>query len=394
MRPTVTPFHQTVQYRDISLLYSLLPLPSLSLYRNTLAELYPSASHKQLPAFPVNILPNSGSLVRDTSPTKSLYSSSPTNSLTMTTVGRRSPNLDSQMDAIAEDCTEDLTTPTVTPTETIPPTTLVSAPPTGPGRTSEPAYMRHGRTSLGANEPGFQRPGRTSVGGNETGFQRPGRTSVGGNETSFQRPGRTSVGSNETGFQRTSFGGNEALVYPIPVSSDEPPTYQQRPVTPGDDKRQRRTGASMLQTSFPSNAPAKNGLHQLLMSPNNQTKTTAPSNNHHVLLGMLQSPLSNTQQQDTNPVINRYSTQQPSQDLLGMAALVQIQQLANHVSTVLNNFGLPHVHQNNVFTVDHHGVRFQIHVAGNIQLRYVAGDMTQYQSLCSQLYSSLIPTTQ
>jgi hypothetical protein len=173
--------------------------------------------------------------------------------------------------------------------------------------------------------------------------------------------------------------------------------------------------------------PPKNGLHKLLMSApgsNNltNTKTTPPPSNNHLLLGMLQSPLSNSQQQQqqqqqqestrSNHIItseyinsstgNSFTTQQqqqhqqqqqlPSQDLLGMAALVHIQQLANHVSTVLNTYGLPHVHQNNIFTVDHHGVRFQIHVTRKIQLQYVAGDMTQYQSLCSQLYTSLTTT--
>ena len=367
--------------------------------RNTLAELYPS---KQMPAFPVNILPTSGALVRDLSPTKSLYGSSPTNSLV--SVGRRSPNLDSQMDAIAEDCTEDLATPTVTPTDTIPPATLVpdsSLTSSLRGADTTTSYPRHGgRTSLGANEPIFPRIGnRISVGGNEApAFQRTGRTSVGGGDapTAFQRTGRTSLSGNEAWHARTT--GN--------------PTYQQPMVPPGDDKRQRRTGASMLQSSSyqPNPAPAKNGLHQLLMSAgNNHLTKTTPSSNNHLLLSMLQSPLSNPQpqQREQNPnqlISSEYinsstgssynTTQQPSQDMLGMAALVQIQQLANHVSTVLNNFGLPHVHQNNVFTVDHHGVRFQIHVARNIQLQYVAGDMMQYQSLCSQLYSSLVPTTQ
>lgn len=167
----------------------------------------------------------------------------------------------------------------------------------------------------------------------------------------------------------------------------------------------------LLESELQGIAKTKNGLHQLLMSTNNQIKTapttTTTTNNHQVLLGMLQSPLSNSQQQETsnqpinsdygliyraNPLTNCNAPVIP--EIAGMAALVQIQQLANHVSTVLGNFGLQYVHQNNVFTVDHLGVRFQIHVAGNIQLQYVAGDMTQYQSLCSQLYNSLIPTTQ
>lgn len=300
------------------------------------------------------------------------------------------------MDAIAEDCTEDSATPTVTPTETVPPANLVS---TGGDsrlmsnlRSNDPGFSRHGRTSLGANDPIFQHPGRTSLSSNETVFQRTARTSVGSNEPPiFQRSDHTSL-------------SNEGLVYPRPgqTSSEQPPTYQ-RPVTPGSDKKQRRTGASMVQS------PAKNGLHQLLMAGNNQTKTMSTPPTSNLLLGMLQSPLSNppTQQEPQEQPINQplinseFINQQQSNNsntypshLLGMAALVQIQQLANHVSTVLNSYGLHHVHQNNVFTVDHRGVRFQIHVAGNIQLQYVAGDMTQYQSLCSQLYSSLVPTTQ
>lgn len=92
--------------------------------------------------------------------------------------------------------------------------------------------------------------------------------------------------------------------------------------------------------------------------------------------------------------INDYANAQ--HHLTAMAALMQIQQLSSHVSTVLGNFGIPfvHDHQDNVFTVHHHGVQFQIHVARNIQLQYIAGDTNQYQSLCSQLYSRLVPTTQ
>ena len=240
---------------------------TFSCCRNTLAELYPS---KQLPAFPVNVLPN-GSLVRDSSPTKPLYGS-PTNSLTMSSVGRRSPNLDNQMDAIAEDCTEDPITPTDTPTDTTPPVNFISEP------------VSH----LPAASSAVVSPARRN----------------GGNGGAGGGLGSNSIGSSNSSSSSSSNSSNE-------------PAYAR----PG-----RRLG--------------------------------------RVGMGA------------------------------GTAALLQIQQLANHVSSVLSNFGVPHVHQNNVFTVDHHGVRFQIHVAGNIQMQYVAGDMTQYQSLCSQLYSSLIPTTQ
>ena len=302
-----------------------------------------------MPSFPVNIPATLSS--RETSPTRPLYGGSPTSSLTM--VGRRSPNHDNQMDSIAEDFTEDL----ATPTETAPPVSF----------------------SIGDDS----RPSNSSL---SNGFV------------------------NEQGYPR--------------------------PITP-NGVRQRKTGAHMVQaaatvpsqqvmrgepaSSMPQPQPHKNGmgLHHLLLNTSTmqQVSTPAPppvvtsSHNNLVqgsLKGMLLTPVTNntppqyhTHLVNTDVIYNAspmngfVTTSQPNYHLVGMAALMQMQQqLSNRVSSVLDNFGIRFVHEDNIFTVHHHGVQFQIHVARNIQLQYIAGDTNQYQSLCTQLYSRLVAATQ
>ena len=310
--------------------------------------MYPS---KQLPSFPVNVLP-AVSTVRETSPTKTFYSSSPTASPII--VGRRSPNCEVQMDAIAEDYTEDSSTPT----ETVPPTNINSAV-----------------------------------------------------DEIVQNPPSPSMCNGQLGFNNSS-GQN----YPRSI----------------DDTKHRRSGATIYQSSMhPQMMTAvlqakvddskrtispKNSLHQLLS--NNLTKT-APANQPQVLRNMLQSPI-NTQTSviQSNPMNNSDYLQDPSaingynstmmasmprqsQNIIDDVSLLLMQQqlsnhkiLSSHVSMVLNSFGMPFFHHNNVFTVQHLGVQFQIHVTNDIQLQYINGDTSQYQSLCSQLYNTLVSTVQ
>ena len=356
------------------------------------------------------------------------------------------------MAAIEEDITEELTTPTNTtpPVDLIPDsigkvlsehahlkTARISLGAAGkesifprPGRSSlggsESSYTRPGRTSLGGNDSTYQRPGRTSLGGgNDSAYQRPGRTSLGGgNDSAYQRPGRTSLGTSEPVYpravHRSSMGGE--VGYPrtgmTSLSSGNEPPYK-RSVSPGDETRQRRSGAIMLQqqpqntlnsevqgsTTVTTSAPVKNGLHHLLTTPNTPpVKTTPTTSQSQVLLGMLQTPIPNTQQlqqqqqqqqqqnQQTTVISSGFNVTSTMNSYNNSLAILQIQQLHNHVSAVLKNFGIRHVHQNNIFTVDHHGVRFHIHVSSNIQLQYIAGDMNQFQSLCTQLYSQLVPS--
>jgi hypothetical protein len=76
-----------------------------------------------------------------------------------------------------------------------------------------------------------------------------------------------------------------------------------------------------------------------------------------------------------------------------------VQDVLSHVSAVLNHCGIQYHHSNGVFAIDHQGVRLHIlvcHLASQqnaIQLQYVAGDASQYQTLCSHLYNRLTATT-
>ena len=384
-----------------------------------------------MPSFPINIPP---SMARNPSPTKSIYpGSSPTSSLTMVGVGRRSPNHEGQMDAIAEDCTED----PITPTEMAPPT-----------HAHHHLHHHHHHHQLGHGSALVEDASNLSL-----------------VPPSSSSPSSSSLtGSGQMGV------GPGGEVYPP------------RPLTPGEEMRQRQTGANMVQpsptlspslsqdmmamgggggsrgegegcdstTSNVSTTPTntnttavpspKNGLHHLLTSGNPQTKAPpppTPSSHHHPhhyhlsssehqsqpqqhvgLKGMLLTPVTNAQPAPhqhhhhhhtsvqhsfinheviyNGSPMNGYSTSTAAAAAVAqadMAALLQIQQMTNHISTILDHFGIPFVHQNNVFTANHHGVQFQIHVARNIQLQYIAGDTNQYQSLSSQLYSRLLAAT-
>lgn len=365
---------------------------------------------KQLPSFPISFQPNASShSYRESSPSNkgggSLFSSSPTNSLTV--VGRRSPNHEVQMDAIAEDTTEDSTTPT---------------------NIHPPAIIQSGVGGLVVNGPPNSRSGGGEDGGRGGGLS-------------------TNVGSNG------SFQG-----------------YPARSTTPVDETRQRRTGAHMLKSPVSpqmmsafletdmcnnvssgvgdlggggervgeDNCVAKNGLHQLLSQPPppsppssvKQVPPAAAANAAHisttsqpqVLLGMLQTPVYNTlTSAPPHPVISSeyiYSTSNYhmqttvpmlaptvmtscSQSALGASELLQMHKLSNnydvlvsHISSVLDHSGISYMHQKNVFSVHHLGVHFQIHITNKIQLQLIAGDAVQYQSLCTHLFSRLAPSVQ
>lgn len=105
------PFHSLPTHRRHSFQDQNQPLPTQThsahnrQHRYTLPELFPRGNHllehtpnvhSQLPSFPINMQPREGS------PTK-IYGTSPSSS-----IGRRSPIHEVQMDSIAEDCTEDV----------------------------------------------------------------------------------------------------------------------------------------------------------------------------------------------------------------------------------------------------------------------------------------------
>lgn len=115
-------------------------------------------------------------------------------------------------------------------------------------------------------------------------------------------------------------------------------------------------------------------------------------NNHHILTNghtnkdlLIMSSLNGPA---VPPASTTNTTTVTSQEA---SVLLQMQQISNHISTVLSNFGIHFTPHNNGFRVDHLGVQFHIHVANNIQLQYIAGDTSEYQSLCSELCSRLVP---
>lgn len=294
------------------------------------------------------------------------------------------------MDAIAEDCTEDSTTPT-----------NIHPPATIPSDISD--LLTNGSSSL-----------RSSNGS----------------------------GGDQGGCDPNTVGSNGSFQ-----------SYATQSTTLLDENRRRRTGAHMLKCPVPSqmasfvetkmcngvgvsplgvgeeNQLDKNGLHQLLSQPPppppthpsvKQVSTNTPpiftTSQPQVLLGMLQAPVYNalTSVPPQNIISSEYiystsnyhvqttvPTLIPTTASCGWSALddstlLQMQISSNHkaLSHILKHSGIPYMHQNNVFSVNHLGVQFQIHVTNKIQLQFIAGDTMQYQSLCTQLFSRLAPSVQ
>ena len=169
--------------------------------------------------------------------------------------------------------------------------------------------------------------------------------------------------------------------------------------TTPDDQRQRKSGlTSILQTPV---APSLN-VGTTTVVPGN------PSCNQR-LLNMLQAPLFQhphkglTQLQPTTNThadfyansLNHYSPDVPQIALpQNFLPHPSPQDVLMQVSSILNAYGICYHHSNGTFAVEHQGVKLRI-LVGNlaaqsaIQLQYVAGDTTKYQTLCTQLSSQL-----
>ena len=364
--------------------------------RKTLGDLFTTTS-KQLPSFPISIQPNSPSRsYRESSPTKGgggLYSSSPTNSLTL--VGRRSPNHEVQMDAIAEDCTEDSTTPTnihppaVIPSEVI---DLISRP-------------LSPRCSNGS-------------GGGDWGRGVP-RT-VGSNGSFQSHPLQSTKIVDKNRQRKTGVHMVKCPVSPHMVSAMEAKMCDcGGHLGVGEDDHLDNNGLHHL-LSQPSPI-----IHPSVKQVSTNTLPILATSHPQVLMGMLQAPVYNTltsvaaapppsppppqtlisskyiystnnYQMQTSVPTPTPSTMSCGQSTLDASTLLQMQISSNHkvLSHILKHSGIPFLHQNNVFSVNHLGVQFQIHVTNEIQLQFIAGDTMQYQSLCSELFSRLAPSVQ
>ncbi len=368
-----------------------------------------------MPSFPVNIQSTRSS--RETSPTNKgsgMFNSSPTSSLTI--VGRRSPNHD-QMDAIAEDTTEELTTPTNIHPPTVIQSSVVDEPPNLQSRLGE------GGGGLSPNM---------------------------GSNGSFQGYLSRSTTPEEGRQRRTGFNALKSPVSPQMVFSFI--KTGDLNAEEGSGESGNKKSAADVQGSVPQ---VNGGLHHLLAQPSvapPAASSSAPSSitngaqvptmngNSSTLLGMLKSPVTisnemtsvphphqlqqqqqqlyqhqqtlhhimNSEQSSPYSSSNNYRIVQAAFPTTVSAATAiqpiscaqQMQKvsagdlLISQISSLLDHSGISYVHQNNIISVQHPGVHFQIHITNTVQTSFIAGDANQYQSLCSQLFSRLGPSVQ
>ena len=379
-------------------------MPDLHGYPGNNLLNHTAPAHSQLPSFPVSILQN-----REGSPTKSIYGTSPTGSSSVG-VGRRSPIHDMQMDSIAEDLTEDSTTPTE-----------INAPVNIAMVVSDHAHRVEGfrRASLSEQNSGLMMPQAQQSSSRPT------------------TPSALQAGDGGDNRRRRSGAISPALQEQIQASlQDQPPTEHStlRDVLQnGRNHYQPVVSNSSLITSKCS--PMSQGLMSMLQTP---LANPASIQDPHIREnGQVIHMTNHTQAQNLMggvgvPVhpgylyasaLNQYNSQlsgtatafhtvlpghhpllQPTSPYQQVAThphhpASNVQDVLSHVSSVLNHCGIQYQHSNGVFAVNHQGVQLHIlvcHLASQqnaIQLQYVAGDASQYQTLCSHLYSRLTATT-
>ena len=293
------------------------------------------------------------------------------------------------MYAIAEDCTEEPTTPTNTVSPAV--TDLVT---------------NGSMTSRGSSVSGEDLSGLASTLGSNGSYQSNSMRSTRPVDNSRQRRTGVQMVKSPISPQVMSASSEKKVCY---IGSG----------SGGDSRR----------ASEDKSVDDKNRLHQLLMSqpppatvkqaPALVPLTTAATTQPHVLLGMLQAPVYNTlttispqtvisseyisssnnyHMVTTVPTLTSSTTSALSygQRPLDASILLQTQITTNNkfLSQILEHFGIPFQYQNNVFSVDHLGVRFQIFVTNKIQAQYIGGDTMQYESLCTKLFSRLAPFVQ
>ena len=405
----------------------------------------PSSSnpHSQLPSFPVSVIQN-----REGSPTKSIFGSSP-NGTTTVGVGRRSPIHDIQMDSIAEDSTEDSTTPT----EMNPPASIAMVvsnhnPPSprlgGIRRASVGDHSAAVNTGL--MMPPTQAQQQQKVSSRPT---TPSSLQAGdGNEPRRRRSGAISPALQEqiqASIQEHS----------SPPQSNQQQQHQQQgeqlqlqallqngrnhhpmindaanQILASSKSNPMSQGLmSMLQTPLPNSTPQPNAVSmhtpqiaengQLIHMAGQQSSSLAQgvpqmhaagflyanALNHfngvnvaafHTAVMPTHAALLQSNSPFHQPAMSPPQAAQPPQQPNPAG---NVQDVLSHVSAVLNHCGIQYHHNNGVFAIDHQGVRLHIlvcHLASQqnaIQLQYVAGDASQYQTLCSHLYNRLTATT-
>jgi len=187
--------------------------------------------------------------------------------------------------------------------------------------------------------------------------------------------------------------------------------------------RRRSLPTTMSSTTSDTTAPddqrqRKSGLTSILQTPvtpslNVGTTTAVPGglnpSSNQQLLNVLQAPLfqhphdgliqlqstTNAHTEFYTNSLNHYNRDVPQVALpQNFLPHPSPQEVLRQVSSILNAYGICYHHSNGTFAVEHQGVKLRI-LVGNlaaqsaIQLQYVAGDTTKYQTLCTQLSSHL-----
>ena len=306
-----------------------------------------------MPSFPVSVAQN-----REGSPTRALYSASPTSSIT----GRRSPIHDVQMDAIAEDCTEDSST---TPTSKYPPTSIRSL-----SNPSSPRVSMNYRNKQvgGPNSPRRVTPKHSHA------LEEPRQRRSGAISPILQAQIEASLSSSE----------HSGVLMNGKVSPENGRTNHILPGSNGESSSSSHANQGLLGMLQMPSAKAQNHF-QLQYPPRTQINPEYVQNVYAHTLNQYNTQLAAAYQQTALPQHTNFTQS-------------TIHSMLSHVSTVLHTCGIPYQHCNGAFHVDHQGVRLQIlvgnfpHLAAQsaIQLQYVAGDAAHYQTLCSHLYTQLL----
>lgn len=217
--------------------------------------------------------------------------------------------------------------------------------------------------------------------------------------------------------------GEQLVREPTPVTSYSPAQsprqsqshVQSQPLSPsnGTEPRQRKTGISMpssvqahIAASLKPGSPGgrENGgvspsSHKHLLNALQKPVFTQPSNHVHIMHIPATTAPAHTQVYPTS--YNHCSSTAAYRVLPVVSAPIspaQAQQtnIFNHVSIVLSKCGIPYqLYHNGVFVAEHQGVRFQIavipHLMGPspVQFMHMAGDETQYHTLCTHIATQL-----
>lgn len=366
----------------------LIVLQHFSVSRNTLPDLFPSnplmshAAGRHQAAFPVNTM--QGHIA---SPTKPLHGSGSSS----TSVGRRSPIHEVQMDIISEDLTEE---------SVAPPNTFVTnalsnhthhhhSPPS-------PRSMYNRRSSLGAETQQFRQGNLTH---NLTASRQRKTGAISSvlqaqiTATLRQKQSLSPTVETTTSMLATYLQKRRNSDQLISVSSSttqqslrnrlQMPAFNHQqedarePVTPPRVVAPATVPPATIQNggqcfsdvinpnsvSSPFNTHLRNGFH----FQNATSSVTVPANHVDLL--------------PQTPPINNY----------GMSA----EGMLSHVSAVLNYCHIPYQLSNGVFSLEHQGVHLKILVCNvpcSIQLQYVAGNPSHYEQICTQLYNQLKST--